>query len=551
MRLGLDIPFFTQLINRNRRSRLRSVMRGYRILKESNRLGLVRKMMGEVSTRRLSRLGDSVSRLIYGAGLAEAELITRQYLVGHTADLNKLKLSQVLLYSLATKSPVVHPLPWEWQKVLIHHGFTVATGRCSLAFAGFVGMLWVLGMLRIATQILAYLRGLVWPSPGGPRHYAYFFGVTKNNLPQSRHEGVSYDIFSWYARWGGRVRPLESLRHGVRDVEDSSTCGLRVEFMPRPIPQIGTLAGTCRFVMWAIRAIGISSFDLVRGRWWNALMLSEASLAARVRYQEVETLPKDCLFNNACGVYRPLWTYEAERRGARITFCAFSTNNTWIWWSEGAYHSKVSYEWELMSWPLYLAWGKEHAAFIRMAVGHAPAIEIAGPLWYGDSAVELPKLPMRSVAVFDIQPHRSSFHHSRCPPSRFAEPEAVDQFLADIYAVLRESGCTIVHKRKRNIGNLLHPKYAALVRRLLQATGYIAVEADTSALRVIEGCEAVISMPFTSTALYGRHLGKPSIYYYPNSLIQKDDSAATGIPVVCGRDELRDWALGVFGPLTE
>lgn len=544
MRLGMAIQFSTPLIKRNRRSRLRSVMRGYRILKESHRLGLVRTVMGEVSTRRLRRLDGGVSRLIYGAGFADAELTTRQYLVRHVVTI---KLSQALLYSLATNSPVVHPLPWEWQEVLIHHGLTVARGRCSLAFAGYVGMFWIVGMLRITEQLFAHVRELAWPSPGGPRPYAYFFGVTKPNLPRSRPDGMSYDIFSWYARWEGRVRPLERLCHGVRGVEDSRTCGLQVDYLPQPILPIGTLAGTCRFVLWAVRAVWISSVDLVRGRWWHALMFDQASLAARVRYQEMERLPKDCLFNIACGVYRPLWTHEAERRGTRITFYAFSTNETSCWQGERAYHSKLNYEWELMNWPRYLVWDEAHAAALRMAVGQVPTLEIVGPIWFGDSAVELPQLPRRSVAVFDVQPKRSSFYRSQCPPTPFAVPEDTTQFLADIYAVLRESGCTMVHKHKRNIGKSLHPKYAAFVRRLSQAAGYIAVEPETAALRVIEGCETVISMPFTSTALYGRHVGRPSIYYYPNNLIQKDDWAAIGIPVVCGRDELRDWVMGVFG----
>jgi polysaccharide biosynthesis PFTS motif protein len=541
---AVKIPLVTPFIARHQRSRLRSVMRGYRRLKASNQLGFVRTVMEEVATTRLDRISGCASRMIYGAGLADAELATRQYLVRRMVNT---KLSQALLYSLATKSPVVYPLPWDWQDVLIQHGLTVARGRCSLAFAGCVGMFWIVGMLRIAKQLFADVRELAWPSPGGQRSYAYFFGVTKSNLPHSRPNGMSYDIFSWYARWEGRVRPLERLCHGVRGAEEARACGVQVAWMPRPISPIGTFAGTCRFVLWAVRAMGLSSFDLVRGRWWQAVMFDQASLAVQVRYQNAERLPKECLFNIACGVHRPLWTYEAERRGVRLTFYAFATNNASMWQGERGYHSRLSYEWELMSWPRYLAWDEEHAATLRRAVGQTPTIEIVGPIWFGDSAVALPHLPMRSVAVFDAQPLRSAFDRSRCPPTPFAGVEDNIQFLADIDAVLRESGCTMVHKRKREVGKFLHPKYAAFVKTLSQAVGYIAVEPDTAALRVIEGSEAVISMPFTSTALYGRHVGKPSIYYYPHHLIQKDDGAAHGIPVVCGREELGEWVMRVFG----
>ena len=47
-------------------------------------------------------------------------------------------------------------------------------------------------------------------------------------------------------------------------------------------------------------------------------------------------------------------------------------------------------------------------------------------------------------------------------------------------------------------------------------------------------------MPFTSTALVARNLGKPSYYYDPSGIIQNDDRAAHGIPVISGVDGLQE-----------
>ena len=69
----------------------------------------------------------------------------------------------------------------------------------------------------------------------------------------------------------------------------------------------------------------------------------------------------------------------------------------------------------------------------------------------------------------------------------------------------------------------------------------MSLDADLRAEQLIAQCEVVISMPFTSTALIGREMGKPSIYYFPNDLIQKDDRAAHGIPIIIGRVELYKW----------
>ena len=105
----------------------------------------------------------------------------------------------------------------------------------------------------------------------------------------------------------------------------------------------------------------------------------------------------------------------------------------------------------------------------------------------------------------------------------------------------------MVLKRKRDIGSWAHPRYRALIRQFARSTQFLAVDSDVTAIRVIEKCKVVVSMPFTSTALLGRALGKPSIYYDPQGVVQKDDRAAHGIPIVAGADELNAWMAAHLG----
>ena len=46
-------------------------------------------------------------------------------------------------------------------------------------------------------------------------------------------------------------------------------------------------------------------------------------------------------------------------------------------------------------------------------------------------------------------------------------------------------------------------------------------------------------MPFTSTAIIGKELGKPSIYYDASGDVHKNESH--GIPVLKNKDELKNW----------
>ena len=104
----------------------------------------------------------------------------------------------------------------------------------------------------------------------------------------------------------------------------------------------------------------------------------------------------------------------------------------------------------------------------------------------------------------------------------------------------------MVLKRKRNVGNYIHYKYRNLINLLIERQNFISLDADTRAQQVIDQCVAVISMPFTSTAIIAREMGKPSVYYFPNDLIIKDDRAAHGIPILIGRDELYNWLSTVL-----
>lgn len=117
--------------------------------------------------------------------------------------------------------------------------------------------------------------------------------------------------------------------------------------------------------------------------------------------------------------------------------------------------------------------------------------------------------------------------------------------MSDIYTSLVASGYSFILKRKRKIGRLVHPKYRQFIANLAELPNFISVDPDLSAMRLIKNCSAVISMPFTSTAIIARELGKPSAYYDPHGLIQKDDQGAHGIAILSGPEELSAWLASI------
>ena len=533
-----------ELIRRLQLRRLRAMLRGYRLLKRSDNLRLVRKIKAALVDTRLDKPGHRGSRVMLGAASDHAELAARQYVL---AWLGGARLYKALLYSLGSRnSAVVYPLPRAWQEVLIEHGFAVGRTRCSLAWAACVTAFWAYGVLRIGKEVGASLHCLVRPKSSRSVPYAYLNWLNASHMPKPCKDGRSHDIVTWYAHWGGRAEDLEMVGHGWRGAETTMVEGLKAQFVGDAIPRLANPIGLLRFTGWAAYAGARSAFDALRGYWPHAFLLGEAAAAARARMVEPDELARDYLFHNSRPVYRPLWTYEAEARGSRILFYFYSTSEQF---KLATGYESERYSWGPMNWPSYLVWDDYQEEHLRRLLDYDAQVEVVGPIWFQTSGVELPEIPSRSVAVFDVQPCQRSLHFAFSTIGDLSsdDPKMENQFLLDVEAVLVERRVMMVHKRKRDAGRLTDRKYSALAQRISEKEGVLAIDPAVSAVRVIEGCQAVISYPFTSTAILAREQSKPSIYYDPIGVIQKDDRGAHGIEVVSGSEELRAWVARVFG----
>ncbi len=511
-------------------------MRGYQRLKAAGRLGRVQEVHQAVAHLPLDDIGGRTSRHIFGAAAPQAPLVARQYLMSHFADR---RLNRALLYSVGTGgSAVVHPMPAAWRDALHGCGFAVARLRSALLWHSHVVGRFGYGVIAIGRHLLDGMRVILGSRQPAPGRFVFFEGLNANCLPQPAADGRSYDFVTWYARWDGRVPDLDAMRHAVGGAAERAVNGVPVVASTAVAP-IASAGALLSFVGWGARAITRAAVDMLRGRWWHAMLLSQAATAAVVRGGRPQSLARDYLFHNARGVFRPLWTYEAARAGSAVTFYFYSTNCETFKRPEG--YPPQAHNWHLMTWPRYLVWDEAQADFVRRAVGTGADISVTGPIWLTSTNRDLPTLPANAVAVFDVQPWRTSGYQVLGEAQEYVTPATVNRFLSDIHSASHRAGRTMVLKRKRNLEHWLHPAYETLVARLERQPHFVAVDPELAAVRLIERCQAVISLPFTSTALLGRHLGKPSIYYDPLGLVQGDDRAAHGVPIVTGPVELEAW----------
>lgn len=510
-------------------------MRGYRRLKQSGQLDKIAVVKQALTVHPLNLSGRSFSSMVMGYGAASGEIIVRQYLLLRLGSIN---LNRALLLASADESGcVVSPLPREWREVLVRHGFKVAHLRSALLWQLYVVALLLYGVLKIGMTVFAGATSRKY-ADAESRRYVYFIDLGAGNLPTKRDGLQSHDVVSWYLQWTGRVRNIESVRHNVANSSPISIGGVQVLSQSGPLhPIAGWEKG--QYVFWALGAFAISVLDCLRGRWWHAFMLSQAALAAHARILPADALAREYLFHNSGWIYRPLWTYDAEQRGATISLYFYSTNCEGFKKTDG--YPPAAYGYCCMNWPRYLVWDEYQADFVRRVAGPEANINVVGVIWFQSSAVEMPVFDKPGVGVFDVTPHRASRYCTLGLDSEFYTPAVANPFLEHIDDAIGKHGLLMLWKRKRNIGRLAHPHYRCLADKLAEHSHVVLVEPDVSAIRVIESCVAVVSMPFTSTALIAREMGKPSVYYDPSGLLQRDDRAAHGIPILSGIDELDAW----------
>jgi len=531
------IAWVRERMRLRRRRQIRRMMRGFRRLRTDGRLAEIVEIKDRLA--RTACVPASVrSSWMCGAARDVHRQVVQQYLATHVLHE---RLQHALLRAAGTRAPLVCPLPAVWRRELRAMGVPVDDVRSATLWWLLLGA-W-LG--RGGMRLLGVVRVLVvgpGPTLRACEGAAGFDGLGIAQLPRPDSTGGRHDIFSWYLAWEGRAPAVRRLVHTVTTGATVRLDGVPVEPVPSLVPGLDR-HGALRTLVWTVAAFVRSVAGLCVGRWWHAVLLSQAVQARQV-VDAPGSPAVDYLFHNSGWLYRPLWTYEAEARGSRILFYFYSTNIETFKAASG--YRRQAHMWHVATWPLYLVWDEAQADFVRREVAPDAQIRVVGSIGFSGNSAPMPPIPTRAVAVFDVQPYRNFIYQVVIGQQVYYTPEVALAFLEDIRAVLGEQGRPMVFKHKRNLGgHAMHGRYRRRLAELQVDPGVIAIDPEVPASRVIEDCEAVISMPFTSTALQGRAHGKPSVFYAPTvgaaDPVQTDDRAAHGIPVVRGPEQLRDW----------
>ena len=508
-----------------------AIMRGYRKLKINTKLDFLVKLKDSLSKGGIQKKTEVLNcPFIIDTNLPAVAI--RQYYFSKI--ISAIRFNKAVLRSCGLDIKLSYPLPVNAQEIIIEQGLPVNKPRSSL--------LWLFVLIKY------YLMGV----------YIYFREAKKNSLWSSsiintiqhvRFYGLSqhfpvngvqnsYDTVSWFLEKEDKD-DFEVVIHNTSNVADYIFKDVSICYSKDEIPNIKNKYHAMKFLVFGGGMIVYALIKLLLGQWQYVFMLGELIKALKVQYIDKDALPVKCYFSNSEWLYRPLWTYVAETKGSKMLFYFYSTN-TEQFKLESDYPLQPN-NWNLCTWSNYLVWDKYQRDFIKREVGIRSNVEIVGSIWGTDCNKKIDEKVRDGVAVFDVQPMKDDIYQYLALQYEYYIPDVVCTFIKDIREVLSYAGKNMVLKRKRDAGDTVHSKYEKFISSMCNENDVIMVNPCISAIRVIEACHSVISLPFTSTAILGKEAGKPSIYYDPTGKIQKDDRAAHGVPVISGKEELQQW----------
>ncbi|MBN8521981.1 MAG: polysaccharide biosynthesis PFTS motif protein [Alphaproteobacteria bacterium] len=448
-------------------------------------------------------------------------------------------LNTIISPAFMTLSAGVHgshviSLPRIWRSFMKRKGIGISI------FSGCLFALNILRRWRGGYQHARFLKSSSHP-PAPKNSYAVTFDIVPGALPDLNDDPEKVKKLSY---WIQKKFPHDVFWHATSLRPDLPAIAGHVIY-PQYLPALRTLESEKAFSRHVKSALWRALRDILRGRWQPAFMMKDIVTYLYVRHLHRDDVAKAYFFTNSHYMHRPLWTYEMADKGSKIHLIFYSTNGFNIKMTDGMDNGYCP-GYQNMTWPIYHTMTPQHADFIRECVTGSPDIHVQGLIPFEDKAEPINLGHGKKMVFFDVQPFRPEFMAGIGRPCHFYTPEISRQSFEDIAKACRADQIHFFCKPKRDVGDRLCPEYDQMLSEGHDQGLWHVLDHRISPARICAEADIVICQPFTSAGLFAQALGKPSAYYDPMSIFEKNQPASQGIPVLQGSEELMDWIKGVI-----
>ena len=509
---------------------MRAQLRGARKLRNENKPFFVRNLVSELTEIHLGLKNSDFPNALIGSHAGIAEVLLRQILLQ-----NAHKLSPAVMQAIGNNNKLKYPIPKTWVKHISDSSISTSLffGKVYLLLSSLKRI--VYGLAKFCILLVQKMNPV---NPDCP--YVLFLGLHQNNLPNSDRK-KSYDIISWYNESIIKKPHIKKIWVQTKVKKDYSvpTDILLSRFI---FPRLDNFKRYLQFFCNCISALIVSTFGVLRGKWWYGFLFPEAVNLHYVHALNQKSLAEGYYFSNSNWYYKPLWTYEAEKKGSTVSLYYYSTNMENFQYDE--HKKKESHGLKIMTWNHFIVWDQQQEDYLKKFCPYANYTQVGYIDFSGIEFFSLSNRKVKRLAVFDITPTRPTFYTMLgFAISPYYSEKLNLTFLHDIIEVFNSDNWEILWKPKRNvdkkrISETFNQKQLNIFRNKINI-----IAPNIAARSLVESSDAVISIPFTSTAILGKINGIPSVYYDASGTIEKNRSR--GIPLIKNRIQLKEWCESI------
>ena len=501
------------MINKIKNSFKLKIIKGFKILIKQNRKFEVENFKDEISSEAIKEVSS------------KDEIKLRQFLLRYLINF---KFNAVYFKAIFDKGYLIYPLPKTWSKKLKKDGFKINIILNTT-------LLYILSLFFFLKSFKTFFNLIVYTNNKFSfQNYVCFNNLTFETLPVDKKD--TYDIFNWYKKeFNKDANFLIDFKFKKSDITEYFNIHSSKIIFP-PINYFGKF----KFLLKFIKHIFLSLLYLVTLKW-ESLILSEE----RIKKNYVEEIDKDKLANEywfsiSDFIFRPLWTYVIEEHCKIILF---NYSSSFLGHKINGKYAPEEVGIKSMNWPYIYQWSDKYLNFLKDKINNNSSLKLVRPIWYSDKKMNLiVNRKKLSISVFDVAP--SNFMRSVLLNANiYRSNNCAKKFLLDVVSLVDDfQNIEFYFKTKRVLNSKYHSKtYIDLIEKLKKIERLNFIDGGCSPFRLIKSTDLSISIPFTSTALIGKHMNKPSCFYDPLNILDKDDRASQNLEVVKGKKNLQMW----------
>ncbi len=522
-------------LKNRRKSKIRMAMRGYYILSQSSKLPLINEIREKLAETQVSIFSNSI---LIKKGLIAKSILEQNFQQYLVLNILTVSFNEKLLAVFSNKNKKIsHPLPYEWRIELEKFGFVVNTFSNKINYKIFSLKFFLKGiyeLLYLIIQSVFYSKSKIHDLSGS----VYFHNLKDKNIPKKISKD-NHDIISWYmSRFGNSESDEGKINIYVNYDKIDVNLKSYIKYIESPVLIKIKYKKLLLFIYHSIKSL-INSFFSLFSRDIHGLILSFQIIRfLRIHYSNYNSFPKKVLFNNSDYIYRPLWTFAFDKNITEVILYFYSTNCE-TFKSPSGYVKQQNF-WHLCNWDIYYVWDDYQYDFIIRNISYPSKIQIVGIVDFQNSSIPFKIINTNSIkiAVFDVQPTRSSWYQTLGIDIEYYVPNVVNSFNNDIFETLSKFNIDIFFKGKRHIGSLADKFYQKNLSKWSKSNKINILDPDISARQIIENCDIVISMPFSTPSVIAKLLNKTTYYYDPTGIIQIDDRASHGVQIIRNKEQL-------------